>query len=215
MTQLRRLEELVADGSVWRMRQLAGHGITGTTVMRALAAGKLERVSRGTYRRSGAPYAPDAEFAEALARAPRGLVCLFSAAAFHGLGTVNPAQVWVALPHGVRSPRLEWPPVRWLQWRGSAAFTVGVSEQLVCGIRIRITNRARTVIDMMRMGRLVGEDRALEVLGDYVTAGGSMPELKVLAQQLHVERIMSPFLKAFAVLEGNQSWIQVGSLPDV
>lgn len=200
MGQLERLEACMSDGSVWRARDLALEGITATTVARALAAGRLERVSRGTYRLAGAPHAEGEQLAEAAVRAPRGVVCLHSAAAAHGLGDVEPARVWVALPHSLKPPRLEWPVVRWIRWRSPAAFETGVEERLVCGVRVRLTGRARTVVDMLRMRGAVGEDRALECLRDYFEAGGSPGELGSVAAALGAGRGLSPLLRSAAVL---------------
>lgn len=200
ISQQRRLETLVADGSVWRLKDLARHGITAVTVARALARGALERVSRGTYRRHGVQYVFGSELAEIIARAPRGIACLFSAAAFHRLGTVEPPESWLALPHATRPPRIEWPPVRWVFWRPELAFRIGITERLICGVTVRLTDPVRTVVDMLRTSRTVGEDRALEVLRDYLAGGGSMPALQTMADQFRVGRLVRPYLKAFAYL---------------
>jgi predicted transcriptional regulator of viral defense system len=200
VTQLVRLGELLADGAVWRMRDLVDRGITAATVRRAVASGVVHAVSRGVYRLADAPAVPHAHLAEALLRIPRGLVCLHSAAVLHSLGDVAPARTWIAIPYGAKAPRLEWPPVRIVRWRSDAPFTVGVEERTVCGVAVRATGAARTVVDMLRMSATVGEDRALGCLRDFVAGGGAPGELGPVADAFGVGKRLAPYIKSAAVL---------------
>lgn len=203
MTQLATLGELVADGRVWRMRELIERGITAATVRRAVAAGAVEAVSRGVYRRAGDPIpSVETQLAEALIRIPKGLVCLHSAAMLHGMGDVAPVRVWVAIPNKTKPPRVDWPPMRFVQWRSEAAFTVGVEERLYAGVRVRLTDPARTVIDMLRHPDLVGEERGIACLRDFLLKGGVVGDLRVTAAQLGVGKRLSTHLKVAAHLGG-------------
>jgi predicted transcriptional regulator of viral defense system len=197
LTLAERLRELLMDGSVWRMRDLVARGITASTVRREVDAGTVEAVSRGTYRRAGAPHVAGGTIAEALARMPRGVACLFSAAELHGLGDVSTAKVWIAIPNHCKPPRLAWPPVRPVRWRGTLPFEVGVEERTICGVRVRVTDPARTVVDMLRMRSTVGEDRALECLREYADGGGSLPTLRDLAERFGITPGMAAFINGF------------------
>lgn len=177
MTLLRRLEAVLADGSVWRARDLLALGITATTISRAVQQGSVELVSRGTYRSASVPRPVHGHLAEVFARAPQGLVCLLSAAAVHDLGDVEPSAVWLALPHGVSPPTLQAPEIRPVHWRRPEAFSIGVEIQAIAGHEVPITSPARTVVDMLRMGSTVGDDRALTCLRDYLAAGGEASRL--------------------------------------
>lgn len=198
--QLTRLRELMAGGAVWRMRDLTRQGVAAATVRRALAAGLVEQVSRGTYRENGAPLVPGAHLAEAIARVPRGVVCLHSAAALHGLGDVVPPRVWIGVPNAYKPPAIEWPPVRYVRWRRAAAFSVGISERTTCGVRVRMTDPARTVVDLLLMREAAGEERGLECFRDFLAQGGAPADLARVADGLGVGSRLAPLIRAATIL---------------
>ena len=174
----------MGGGDIRRSRDLIREGVAAAPIQRALAAGWLEQVSRGTYRRRGAGFEDGQELAEVLARVPAGVICLDSAAALHALGEAEPRSIWVAVPHKSKPPTLDWPKVRWVRWRREAAFRAGVTERSVCGVRLRVTGPARTVVDMLDARGTVDRAAGLQALRDYLAAGGSPPELRGVAHML-------------------------------
>lgn len=202
MTQFTKLGELLADGRILRMKALAAEGIAASTVQRAVAAGFVEQVSRGVYRRAGAPHVPGIHLAEALVRIPNGIACLLSAAEVHGFGDEGPARVWVAVPNKYHPPNIDWPPVRYVRWRGDAPFRVGVIEQNVCGVRVKITDRARTVVDLLKMKATVGERYALACLKGFVTSGGALSDLLETADALGLAVRLSSLIRLAYILAG-------------
>lgn len=201
LSQARRLEMLLADGSVWRMRDLQARGIGSTTVRRAVNDGWVEALSRGTYRKPDAPEEHGSAFSEVCARVPHGIICLLSAAEFHGLTDETPEEVWLAIGNDRHPARLTWPPVRTVRWRQPAAFEVGVEVTTIQGVEVRITNPARTVVDMLRMMSTVGDDRAMECLRDYSMRGGSVGEVRVIADRIGVGNRLTPYIKAIPYME--------------
>ena len=183
------------------MEALIKSGITAATVSRAVSAGLVERVSRGTYRSASASFDQFADFALVSARAPGGVICLYSAASFHGFGDVSPFEVWLAIPNQGRPPKIEWPKVRAVRWRSSWALSIGVETHTVSGVAVKMTGRPRTVLDMLRMKATVGEDRALEVLRDFTAGGGSLAEVRTMAERFGVGRSVAPYLNAFSHME--------------
>ena len=184
MVQLTALETIMGDGSIHRSRDLVEAGVAATTIQRALASGMLERVSRGTYRRSGAAHEEGEQLAEAAIRVPSGVICLHSAAALHGLGDTEPRSVWLAIPHSYNPQKLGWPSVRWVRWRRSASFRVGVDDRTICGVRVRVTDPARTVIDMLDPRGAADRASGLACLRDYFAVGGSPAALRAIARAL-------------------------------
>ena len=137
MTQLERLLELLSDEGIWRMTSLSEAGVSTRTVRHAVLAGVVERVSRGVYRRSGVQHVAGIHLAEALVRVPQGVICLHSAAAEHGLGDETSTRTWVAIPHAATPSVVEWPPIRYVRWRGTLPFEVGVDTTTISGVEVR------------------------------------------------------------------------------
>jgi predicted transcriptional regulator of viral defense system len=101
----------------------------------------------------------------ACARVPNSIVCLLSALRIHGIGTQVPAEVWLAIPHKARAPRLRELRLRIVRFSGPA-WSFGVQETQFEGVRARITSPARTIADCFRFERLVGPEAAMEALQD-------------------------------------------------
>ncbi len=152
-------------GVFFRPGQLDTLGITYDQLRRLEAAGTVERVDRGLYRLTDAEPTEHYSLAAACARVPRSIVCLLSALKVHEIGTQLPREVWLAIPHKARSPRLPGIKIRLLRFSG-AAWIYGVCDTEFEGVPARITSPARTVVDCFRFEHLIGREAALEALRD-------------------------------------------------
>ncbi len=152
-------------GAFFRPSQLEALGIGYDRLRSLVAAGTVERVARGLYRLADAEPTEHNTLAAACARVPRSIVCLLSALQVHGIGTQLPREVWLAIPHKARAPRVPGIRIRLLRFSG-ASWSYGVGETEFEGVPARITRPARTVVDCFRFERLVGREAAMEALRD-------------------------------------------------
>lgn len=149
----------------FRPMQLEAAGLTRDQLPALVRSGQVQRVARGLYRLAGAEPTENYSLAMACARVPNSIVCLLSALRVHGIGTQTPAEVWLAIPHKARAPRLRELRLRIVRFTG-AAWTFGVQQIEFEGVPARITSPARTVADCFRFERLVGPEAAMEALQD-------------------------------------------------
>lgn len=151
--------------SFFRPSQLVVAGLTRHQLPALLRSGQVEHVARGLYRVADAEPTENYSLALACARVPNSVVCLLTALRVHEIGTQSPADVWLAIPHKARVPRLREVRLRTVRFSG-AAWTFGVRETHFEGVPARITSPARTVVDCFRYERLVGAETAMEALHD-------------------------------------------------
>jgi predicted transcriptional regulator of viral defense system len=204
----------MADGSVRRMREIEAAGITAATVRRAVDQGLVTTISRGLYRRSGAEPVRGERLAQLVARVPNAVICLLSAAEFHGLGNLHSDEVWGAIPNGGRNPKPDWPPFRAVRWRAQEAREIGVETHDISGVQVRITNPARAVVDMLRMASTVGENRALDCLRDFATktrddsppsdSNDAFAEVAAISEALGVARRLQVYLRIYGHALGDR-----------
>lgn len=154
-------------GAFFRPSQI---GIGYAALQALVRDGAVEHVERGLYRLAGAEPTEDYSLAAVCTRVPHSVVCLLSALRVHGIGTQAPAEVWLAIPHKARAPRMPGVRVRIVRFT-KAAWTYGVVATEFEGVPARITNPARTVVDCFRFERLVGREVALEALRDGLDRG--------------------------------------------
>ena len=153
-------------GSFFRPSQLREHlNITYHRLRQLEEKEVVERVGRGLYRLADAELTERYSVASVCARVPNAIVCLLSALQVHEIGTQLPRQVWIAIPHKARPPRLEGTRIRLVRFSG-AALSYGVQETKFEDVPARITSPARTVVDCFRFERLIGREAALEALQD-------------------------------------------------
>ncbi len=152
-------------GAFFRPSQLQEAGLTRDQLPALVRSGAVERIARGLYRLVEAEATEHYSLGMACARVPNSIVCLLSALRVHGIGTQLPAEVWLAIPHKARKPRLAELKLRVVRFSGPA-WTFGVQETAFEGVPARITSPARTVADCFRFERLVGAEAAVEALQD-------------------------------------------------
>jgi predicted transcriptional regulator of viral defense system len=134
--------------------------------------------------------------AEVSIRVPNAIVCLLSALRVHELTTQAPFEVWLAIPHKARAPKMDYPPLRVIRFSGKA-LTDGVELHKVDGTVVRVTNVARTVVDCFKFRNKVGLDVALEALHEaWKEKRVSMDELWLYSTQCRVSKIMRPYMES-------------------
>jgi predicted transcriptional regulator of viral defense system len=173
----------------FRPTQLEAAGLTRDQLPALLRSGRVERVSRGLYRLADAEPTENYSLAMACALVPNSIVCLLSALRVHDIGTQSPAEIWLAIPHKARAPRIDGLRLRILRFSGPA-WTFGVQETSFEGVQTRITSPARTVADAFRFERLVGPEIAIEALQDGLRRRKlTIAELSRIAEVLPSRRL--------------------------
>ena len=180
----------------FRQRDAAEVGIHSRALRRLVGDGSVERVARGLYRVAATEPTEHYTRAAVCARVPSAVVCLLTALSVHELGTQLPHEVWIAIPHKARTPRLPGLPVRVVRFSG-AALRYGVGDVAFEGVPARITSPARTVVDCFRFRRLVGKDVALEALRDALhDRRATVGEILRAAEVCRARSLVVPVLEA-------------------
>ena len=193
-----RLVALATERTFLTAREVSEAGIHSHQLTRLVADGTLERIARGHYRLADADVTEHHGLALAAAAAPSAVICLLSALSFHGIGTQLPAEVWLAVERGSRTPSLPYPRLRVVRFSG-AAFHEGIERHLVEGVEILVYSAAKTVADCFKYRNKIGVDVAVEALHDFSRSHrGGATELARFAQICRVSRVMQPYLDAIA-----------------
>lgn len=152
-------------GAFFRPSQMAAAGLTRNQLRSLVRSGHVERIRNGLYRLTDAEETERYSIAMVCARVPRSVLCLLSALCVHEIGTQVPPEIWLAIPHKARVPRLPEVLLRIVRFSGPA-WTYGVMDVAFEGVPARVTNPARTIVDCFRFERLVGPEVPIEALQD-------------------------------------------------
>lgn len=146
-----------------RLSEFGEAGITATTVSRMEQAGEVVRIARGLYQLPDAALDPQQSLAEAARLVPKGVICLASALAYHGLTDQMPPKVWIAIGRKDWRPRVSYPPIRVARF-SDELLQRGVEHTKIAGTPVPVFGVAKTVADVFRYRRTVGDALAIEGL---------------------------------------------------
>jgi len=195
-THTQRILDLARQKVLLRASDLDAIGAPRVVLTRLTAAGLLQRVERGLYRLPDAQVSEFESMVTIATKAPQAVFCLLTALQFHELTTQLPRQVWIAMPRGSHPPRLDYPPVKMVQFTGDA-YSAGIEEVERDGIKLRVYSVAKTVADCFKHRNKVGLDVALEALKDARTRSkASVDDIWRFAKVCRVANVMRPYLES-------------------
>jgi predicted transcriptional regulator of viral defense system len=198
MRNLERILLMAREKKTLQAKDLTTVGIPLIYLDRLYKRGLLDKVARGLYRLPDAELTEKHSYAAVCKRVPHAVVCLLSALRFHEIGTQLPHQVWIAIDEKARRPKLDYPKIRVLRFSGRAR-TEGIEEHEVEGVRVRVYNVPKTVVDCFKYRNKIGLDVAMEALRDVWRARKcSADDLWRYAKVCRVWNVMRPYMEAQA-----------------
>jgi predicted transcriptional regulator of viral defense system len=198
-TQREQLAAILSQRGIARLAEIRRAGVTAATVSRMERAGFVTKLGRGLYQLAGA--APDANhsLAEAAKRVPKGVICLVSALAFHGISDQMPRRVWIAIGPKDWKPPADHPPLRIVRF-ANKFLRDGAETHDIEGVPVPVFGVAKTIADAFRHRRSVGLDVVVPALREALRQGKATPsEISSWAMRGGVWNAVRPYLEAFTV----------------
>lgn len=196
-SQAKKALELAFTKGMLRPCDLEEVGVSRRQAYLLCQSGQLRRVGRGLYMLADASEGAFHSYALVGKRVPGAIVCLLSALSFHELTTQLSHAIWIAIPSRARQPKIGDISLHVVRFSG-AGLTEGVEECVVDGVKLRVTNPARTVVDCFKYRNKIGRDIAVEALRDAVEQRkASLRDIIHYAEIRRVSEVMRPYLEYF------------------
>lgn len=193
-----RIIEVLSRKGMARLTELLEAGATATAVSRLERDGTILRLGRGLYQLPDALLGEHHSLAEAAKLVPKGVVCLVSALAFHELTDQMPRRVWMAIGSKDWRPRISQPAIRFVRFPAQS-LSHHVEAHSIEGVAVRITSPARTVVDLFRYRRTVGQNLAIEGLKQVLRTRRTTPgDIHAIASEMGQWRLIRPYLETLA-----------------
>ena len=184
----------LARKRIVRPKELEARGLSRVQLKKLVDQGLLQKTQRGLYTAKNFPFEAHVSLAEVAARSPKAVICLLTALNFHELTTENPSDVYVMLPVGSQRPRIQNPRLD-VSWASPPAYESGIEEHVICGVKVKITSPAKTVVDCFKYRSKVGINVAIEALRDaWHKRLVTTDELWKLATINRMTNVMRPYL---------------------
>ena len=195
-TQRTQALALLKRRGMTRLAEFSEAGITATTVGRMERVGEVVRLARGLYQLPDAALDPQQSLAEVARLVPKGVICMASALAFHGLTDQMPPKVWIAIGRKDWRPRLTYPPIRIARF-SDELLRRSVELKKIAGTPVPVFGVAKTVADLFRYRRTVGDAIAIEGLRQALRRGKATPaEIAQEAEVAGMWATMEPYVMA-------------------
>ena len=179
-----------------RARDLAGAGVSATTISRAVSSGQILRIGRGLYQLPDAEINTYATLAEVAKRTPNAVVCMMSALSFHGLTDQIPRKVWIAIGAKDWAPTMDYPKIRIVRFR-EPYFSNGREKHDIGGVPVQIYSVAKSIADAFRNKKMVDRSVAIESLKSALRSQKITPsDLIEVAQENGAWKQMKPYMEA-------------------
>lgn len=189
-------QSLLRERGILRLVELREAGVTAATMSRMERAGEVIRLSRGVYQLPDAELDPNHSLAEAAKQVPKGVICLVSALAFHGLTDQLPPKVWMAIGTKDWAPQRDGTPVRIVRFT-DGLMKEGFEKHIIEGVEVKVFGVARTVADCFRHRSKVGLPVAIEGLQEALRQRKATPaEIARQADKRGVLTVVRPYLEA-------------------
>jgi len=190
-------EEIFREhGGQLKMSDALHHGITRYTLYSLRAKGVIEQISRGLYRLADLPPLSHQDFVTVGVRIPKGVICLVSALAYHGLTTQVPHVVSIALPRNTNIPSIDYPPIQAHRF-SSLAYEAGIESHEIDGVVVKVYSIEKTIVDCFKYRNKIGMDIVLEAIKRYrAQKKFNVNEVFKYAKICRVDRAMKPYLEA-------------------
>ncbi|MBR2693513.1 MAG: type IV toxin-antitoxin system AbiEi family antitoxin domain-containing protein [Thermoguttaceae bacterium] len=178
-----------------RIGELPKKGLSRYMVYKLLAAGKLERVSRGVYRAvSGDEFDVHPDIVDVVSRKPDAVLCLVSALDWYGLTTRIPFRVSIAVRRGCYLPA-DMPDAQ-IYYFSDASLKEGVRIVYIDRRRVKITTPEKTIADCFKFRNRLGMETVLEALRLYRRQMEFKPDkLMEFAKVCRVANVIRPYLE--------------------
>jgi len=189
------LAALLHERGIARLAEIRRAGITAATVSRLVREGVVSRLGRGLYQLTDAAAEGNHTLAEAAKRVPKGVICLVSALAFHGITDQMPRRVWIAIGPKDWKPHIGYPPLRVVRFADKYRCN-GIETHWIEGVAVPIFGVAKTIADVFRHRRSVGIDVAISALREGLRQRKTTPsEISAWAIKSGVWNALRPYLE--------------------
>lgn len=188
------MQEYISQQFISR-KELGEAGYTNYKINKLIEEEKLEPINRRFFEN------PDFdgevnELYAAPAYAPNGVVCLMSAAVYHGLSTHRPNQIDIAIPRKSRMPESpDWPRMQFYLFSGNR-YDTGIMKITEGDNYFSIYDKEKTVCDVLFYRNKLGFEMAIEVMKTYLNQSDrDLNKLMGYAENLRSGKLVREYLE--------------------
>ncbi|MFQ9933479.1 MAG: type IV toxin-antitoxin system AbiEi family antitoxin domain-containing protein [Lachnospiraceae bacterium] len=187
--------KLPQDKMLFSVDELKEAGFSHYKINQMVEKGVLLKLNKKYYENTNYQ-GKESDFYYVSAYAPKGVVCLMSAAAYYNLTTYRPDAIDVAIQRKAKvSTMPDWPELS-VYYYADDRFEIGIETVQEGKNQFKIYDIEKTVVDIVFFRERVGIEETKEVLVNYLKRKDrNLNRLLRYAQLLKCEDIMKTYLE--------------------
>ena len=184
-----------ADRHFLPLSDLLSSGFSYYKINKLVSEGKLVKLNNKTYENT-AYSGETSDFEAVSAYAPKGIICMMTAARNYGLTTFLPDAVDIAIERNMKISTLpDWPSIN-IWYFPEKRYSTGITNITDAAGKYRIYDVEKTVIDILYYRNKVGIEETKEILKNYLARPDrNLIQLRRYADALGCEKILSTYLE--------------------
>ena len=186
---------LPEDQKIFSMQELKSKGFTQYKIGKLVDEGKLLKLNKSYY--ENAEYCgEESDFYYVEAYAPKGIICLLSAAVYYNLTTYIPVAVDVAIPRKAKvSTMPDWPQMNVHHYTDSR-HELGITTVREGKNKFQIYDIEKTGVDIVFYREKVGIEETREILVTYLRRmDRNLNRLLKYAELMKCDKVMRQYLE--------------------
>lgn len=186
---------LSEDQKIFSMRELKSKGFSPYKVNKLVSKGKLIKLNKSYYENTEYR-GEESDFYYIEAYAPKGVICLLSAAVYYHLTTFIPDAVDVAIPRKAKiSTMPDWPQMNVHHYTDDR-HELGVTTVREGKNEFQIYDMEKTVVDIVFYREKVGIEETKEILVTYLRRKDwNLNRLLKYAELMKCEKVIRQYLE--------------------
>lgn len=179
----------------YSITELLAAGLTYYRIKRLVDEGCLTKLNNKIYENMSYE-GEESDFALVSVYAPKGVVCMMSAARFYGLTTFLPEAVDIAIERNMKISTLpNWPQIN-VWYFPEKRYSAGMTSATDGVCEFPIYDMEKTVVDILYYRNKVGIEETKEVLKNYLrNEERSLVKLRRYADALGCKKILGTYLE--------------------
>lgn len=195
MNKAKKIEFPFTNRKFIKAKELLDKKYSYYIINRMVEEGIIKKINGTTY--ENLDYSKDEnDFLYVFGYVEEGVVCLMSAAVYHGLSTFRPSQVDVAIKQKSKVAILpDWPSIG-IYYYSDKRYQLGIQIVSIDGGTFRIYDKEKTVCDLLTYRNKYGIEDSLAVLKKYLKEEDrNLNKLLTYAEQLRCKTTLMKYLE--------------------
>ena len=185
------------DQKFLSIQELKNKGLSQYKIRNLVKEGKLIKLNKSYYENTDYR-GEESDFYYVSAYAPKGVVCLLSAAVYYNLTTFLPDAVDVAIPRKAKISTIpDWPPMK-IHYYTDDRYKLGALTVREDKNEFRIYDIEKTVVDIVFYREKVGIEETREILINYLKRKDrNLNRLLKYAELMKCDKVLRYYLEMF------------------